>query len=542
MDDVYYPTRGPLRRCLPADPYTSHDFPLSVRLNTTFPQTVPNSPSDSPHPMQRSLDAFRAPTRRARIHPTEQLLVTVVALHLIFLPWALGTMHVWSQIVSVCLSGISFVLALIPRTYDGEMSSNSAPFRLMTWPKLIRFPIFWLGLLFLGYVLTQALNPAFRYATDERGWWWVSPIKHITWLPTGMDTPFAKANAWRALMIYGSVWLTVCSVWIGLTRRKSLQMLLTVLAVNGVALAVFGLVQRALSFDKIFGFWTPPANYFVASFIYKNHAGAYFNLMLTVCAGLAYWHYVSGQRRLEKSTPSGLFMFFTAVVTIIVLFSHSRASTLLMIVFQIVALVIFTVRELVLTPVDHRRPFATGILVVALSAFIALGIFTLRTESVYGRLKALATDDVAASITNRQLAAKATWDMFKSKPLTGWGAGSFRFAFPQFQQKYPPITAPWGTRLYWEHTHNDFLEYCAEFGIIGSGILLIALFAGAAGMLRVHFWENPASLLISAGLILTLAHCWVDFNFYNPAILISWCVLWPLLIRWTELEDARTKT
>ena len=487
------------------------------------------------------MDVFRAPGRRVPIHPRERLLVGTVAVHLVFLPWALGTVHVWSQFVSLGLSSLSFIFALLPRSYDADHNSHAAPFRLFTWPKLIRFPLFWLGLLFLGYVFTQALNPAFRYTlTPDKLGWFMSPIAHLTWLPTGMDTPFARANAWRSLVVYGSVWLTVCSVWTGLTRRKSLQTLLTVLAVNGVALAVFGFVQRGLGWDKIFGFWQPPASYFVSSFIYKNHAGAYFNLMLTLCAGLAYWHYTRGQRRLEKSTPGGLFMFFAAVVTMIVIFSYSRTATFLMLGFQIIAFGTFILRELVLGPSDHRRPFATGVLVLGIGAFVALVGYALKNVNVYARAEIVFADGLEKTGRSRNLAADATMEMFRDRPALGWGAGSFRFYFPNYQVRYPEITtAPGVKRLFWEHAHNDYLELLSEVGLVGTGILMAALVIGVVALLRTHFWENPASLLIALGLLQTLAHCWVDFNFYNPAILITWCTLWPVLIRWTELEEAR---
>ncbi len=501
---------------------------------------MPNPPSDSPISPHRSLDAFRAPTRRIRIHPVEQLLVTVTSLHLLFLPWALGTMHVWSQLVSLGFSILCFSVALLPRTYDGESSGNSAPFRLLTWPKLIRFPIFWLGLLFLGYVLSQALNPSFRYTLtpDQRGWF-MSPISHITWLPTGMDTPFAKANAWRSLVIYGSVWLMVCAVWVGITRRKSLLTLLTVLAVNAVVLALLGFAQRGLGLEKIFGFWQPPAHYFVASFIYKNHAGAYFNLMLSLCAGLAYWHYSRGQRRLDKSTPGSLFMFFAAVVTLIVLFSYSRTATLLMLVFLIISFVVFFLRELIFTRVEHRSSFTTGILVLGIGASVGLVGYALNNVNVSSRIQIVFTDGLEQTGRSRTLAASATADMIKDRPVLGWGAGSFRFHFPKYQQKYPSIFIVDNRMLFWEHAHNDYLELWAELGLVGTGLLIIALFAGGVAMIRVRFWKNPASLLITLGLLQTLAHCWVDFNFYNPAILITWCTLWPILIRWTELEEAR---
>ena len=484
---------------------------------------------------------FRAPSRRVPVHPLEQVLLIVVSAHLVFLPWALGARDLWSQLVSLGLSSLSIVIALLPRTYDGDLINNALPFGLRTWPKLFRFPIFWLGLLFLGYIVIQALNPAFRHTiTPDKQGWFMAPIAHLTWLPTGMDVPFAQAGPWRALIIYGSVWLSVCAVWVGFTRRKSLRTLLTVLAVNAVALAILGFVQRGLALDKIFGFWEPPASYFVSSFTYKNHAGAYFNLMLTLCAGLAYWHYVRGQRRLDKSTPGGLFMFFAAVITLIVLFSFSRTATFLMLGFQIIGFGIFMLRELVLTPADSRRPFATGVLLLGIGSFTALVGYALNYENVYSRINIVFTQGFEATARSRNIAAEATVDMFKDRPVQGWGAGSFRFYFPNYQQHYPTIFTEDGRRFFWQHAHNDYLEFLAELGLVGTGLLVIGFVIGCVALIRVRFWSNPATLFVVLGLVQTLIHCWADFNFHNPAILLTWCTLWPVLIRWTELEEARS--
>ena len=447
-------------------------------------------------------------------------------------------MPAWSQGVSLGFSVVSMILALWPRTHLSAYRSSAPPFGATQRVSMLGLPLFWLGLLFLSYVLIQALNPAFRYVADARGWW-LEPIAYNRWLPSGTETPFAKANAWRALILYGSAWLTVLAVWIGCTRRKSLQILITVLAGNAVALALLGFVQRGLNAEKIFGWWTPPAPYFVASFIYKNHAGAYFNLMLSLCAGLAYWHYTRGQRRLDKSTPGGLFFFFAAILSLIVLFSYSRMATLLMVGFQIVAFAFFLGRELLWAPVDHRRPVAAGVLITGVAAFIALGIYTVRNESIYARMQVLVSESVPDSISGRQQAASATWAMVQDQPLTGWGAGSFRFHFPQYQREFPAIYEK--GRLFWEHAHNDYLELLAELGLIGGSVLVIGFLLAVITLVRTRFWTKPLSVLIFAGLLQTLAHSWVDFNFYNPAILITWCTLWVVLIRWTKREESASK-
>lgn len=56
------------------------------------------------------------PARLPPIHPFEKLLVGLVALHLCFLPWALGATHFWSEEISLAFSILGFLLALLPRS------------------------------------------------------------------------------------------------------------------------------------------------------------------------------------------------------------------------------------------------------------------------------------------------------------------------------------------------------------------------------------------------------------------------------------------
>ena len=140
-------------------------------------------------------------------------------------------------------------------------------FRLVMWPRLAKFPICWLGLALLAYVTAQALNPAWAYVQEGKGWWMQS-IAHRAWLPPGVQVPFERGGPWRMLIIYASIWLTVCSVWVGFTRRRALQALFILIAANGVVLAVFGIAQRLLGNGKMFGFYDSPNGSFFSSFIY----------------------------------------------------------------------------------------------------------------------------------------------------------------------------------------------------------------------------------------------------------------------------------
>src|SRR5215216_2878024 len=70
----------------------------------------------------RALDHFRATKRRLPLHPLEKAVLAIVAAHLCFLPWALGGMTAWSQITSLALAALGMIIALIPRTYAGDLN------------------------------------------------------------------------------------------------------------------------------------------------------------------------------------------------------------------------------------------------------------------------------------------------------------------------------------------------------------------------------------------------------------------------------------
>jgi O-antigen ligase len=471
-----------------------------------------------------------------RLHPLEKALLAVVATHLVFLPWALGTMHVWSQSISFGLSVVGMVLALRPRTYSEEYTGGE-PFRLHTLPKLLRFPIFWLGLVFLLYILIQALNPAWEFVRNDR-FWWLQGVSCIDWLPTGLRTPFAQANPWRSLMIYASAWMTVCTIWTGFTRRKSIRILLIVLAMNAFALALFGLIERALHAKKIFWFWQPPANTFVASFVYSNHAGAYFNLLLAICCALAFWYHRRRVRRMERSSPAVVFGSFALVLVMIVLYSFSRGAIVLMAGFLAVVVGAAGVRSFTSRDTD-RSPLITVVLSLLFLGFLGLGLASLKTGGLIDRLDTLSKGVEDVSAKSRLVAAQATWEMAQDNLVTGWGAGSFRFYFPVYQVRHPEITMDEGRRVLWEHAHDDYLELLAEVGAIGCGILVAGFLLYIARLARLRVWRHPAAAVLLLGCLVMMIHAAFDFPFFNPAILITWCALWPVMLRWLEIEQQR---
>lgn len=472
-----------------------------------------------------------------RLHRFEVLLLVVISSYLCFLPWLYGSMSPLSQQIGAGLAFTAFFLALIPRCYSHQ-AGHQASFQLIMWPKLLRFPIFWLGLLLLIYITLQGLNPSWEFRSSGK-LWWLHKIKHITWLPTGLDTPYLRMNAWRMLTIYGSAWLLVCALWVGVTRRKSILILVNAIVINATLLAIIGIAQKIAGNGLMLWKFDPVAPYFVSTFIYKNHAGTYFNLVLAATTSLALWHTFRAKERLARSSPAPLYAFCAVVIGGVILLSGSRGAILLLSVQLLSIAGVFLIWNV------RRNATKTGrfiLCLVALGCLILAGlsgknILPERTAAKFDRLFGEKTD---VSVSSRRLVALCTWQMAKDKLLTGWGAGGYRFYFPVYQKKYPEIMFnPYsrGHRLRWEYAHCDYLQFLAEVGLIGTAI---AASMGAAWLVllrRIQVWRQPACLLLLGGVAVTLIHSLFDFGLYNPAVLVTCCAFLPIACRWTELAE-----
>ncbi|MBL9218362.1 MAG: O-antigen ligase family protein [Opitutaceae bacterium] len=491
---------------------------------------------NNPPSSARLLEHFRAPKHRLPLHPLERAVLAAVAIHLCFLPWALGTMHVWSQVTSLVLSALGLGIALLPRHYTGDQSGGPA-FRLYPWARLVRFPLFWIGLALLAYIAVQGFNPSWVWERNAAQWW-LRRVNDIPWLPTSIDTPWERFNLWRQFIIYASAWLTVCTVWIGFTRRRSLQLLLTMLLGNAVLLAVLGFAQRFVASSKFLFFMEWPIGHTAfASFIYRNHAGAYFALMTFIAVSLAIWTFTQGERGGRKSTPAGLLFFCAVFLTTAVFFSLSRGASLTLMIAWLAVAIWFWLsqRRSPASGGTHRGVYAAVVLL-----FLGVIGFTMREvdfSSVQSRFDSLAKnyENVhVESVQARLQAYAAASIMLGDSWQRGVGSGGFRYLFPEYIKKHPDVYA--GGRMFWEHAHNDWLQVPIELGAGGTVLVLLG-----AGWWLLVFYRNRVvwhSLAVPGliGCAQTLAHAWFDFPFQNPAILCTWLALIAISARWIELD------
>jgi len=118
---------------------------------------------------------------------------------------------------------------------------------------------------------------------------------------------------------------------------------------------------------------------------------------------------------------------------------------------------------------------------------------------------------VTSSLKGRLEFWRVAFDLFKSKPILGYGNGTF---FSAYYIEYG--MNEWYSRF----THNHYLQMAAEIGAVGVGLFLVFLWTSFRGVIHnakqsekpIFFWG------MVAGLVAFLLHIGVDFSWNFPAV------------------------
>jgi O-antigen ligase len=119
-----------------------------------------------------------------------------------------------------------------------------------------------------------------------------------------------------------------------------------------------------------------------------------------------------------------------------------------------------------------------------------------------------------AGAGDRLAIVKDSLKMVASRPVLGWGLGTFPEIYPSFRSFY--------TNYFVNEAHNDYVQMAVETGLIGFalGCWFIALFF-SRGLRRIESWRTEvraaATLASIIGVTGILVHSLSDFNLQIPA-------------------------
>ena len=406
--------------------------------------------------------------------------------------------------------------------------------RTAAWTAIRRDPVFVLGLLFLVYLAVQWLNAGRTQYFD---------VGHQRWTYTdppwrNWPSAFAREDAAQMLAWFFPVWAIALAIRSRLLDRHDLRRLLTFLAGNAGVLAVFGLVQFASGTRSIY--WSQPlSGHFFASFAYGNHAGPFFVLAGGLALGLLCREAFDVRGR-PADDSSGLRLRHPGRVAFLLPIAlmcgvganmgFSRAGILLSAALGIFAASYLWIRAWSLLRPAGRLNLAAlslgvlGTLYFLVAGFGEVGIrkeFTLRPADP--ETLRTAWDRIDLELGRRPRFARAALAIWREHPWFGVGGWGYKYLVASHvpEEFWPALE-----RRGWANVHCDALQFLAEFGLVGAGLLFAALGVLVRDVVRTcRCRQNAFCVLGAASLLSTLAFSCIDIPFRCPAILYTWVAL-----------------
>ncbi len=263
--------------------------------------------------------------------------------------------------------------------------------------------------------------------------------------------------------------------------------------------------------------YAPYEGRLASTYICPNHFAHILQMLLPFCLALLF------------IPQAGIFLRILAGYSMVVFiptlyFTESRAGMLGSILALGLTTCLLALRK-------SKKLFIALVVVVPLSAIILLvgawkysEMFQRRMAPVVAFLSEAKTEGFSNTSTKdfRPLTWLDSIDMVKAAPATGFGPGSYRYAFPEFRKRCEVA------RMVSGHPHNEYLEVATEYGLVGFGLFALAW---CYALLRIllfslrtqnvhHAFLAMAFLGTAVG---TMLHSFFDFQMhvFQNALLFS---------------------
>jgi len=305
-------------------------------------------------------------------------------------------------------------------------------------------------------------------------------------------------------------------------RHKRLRWLGYAIVLSGVFQAVYGSLMTLSGLE--YGFFHQKEHYTglaTGTFINRNHLAGYLELCLAVGIGLLIAQLTDSTnttwRQRLRSVLSWLLSekmrlrLFLVIMVIALVLTRSRMGNTAFFASMMIAGVIGLL-------FSRHATRSTVILLVSLIVIDILIVGAwFGVDKVAQRLKTTTFDSEI-----RDEVDIYTIPYWQDYLWTGSGLGSFSTAFPRYQDQ--------DVGGYFDHAHNDYLEFGAETGIIGilligSIVLVCLILALLAQYKRRDSLCRGMAFSVVMGIIALLIHSSVDFNLQIPANAATFIVI-----------------
>lgn len=249
------------------------------------------------------------------------------------------------------------------------------------------------------------------------------------------------------------------------------------------------------------------------TFVNRNHLAGYLELTLSVGVGMLVATLSQGSRSGWRDKMRGLMdtilgpkmrlRIFLALMVIALVLTHSRMGNSAF--FS--SLLICGLTLMIMQRKLHKGALILFVSLILIDSMIVGQWFGF--EEVVQRVQ-----NTTAAGELRDEVVRDTLVLLQDYPLTGSGLGSYASVYPQYQQA--------DVRGFFDHAHNDYLEFAVELGLIGMGplatLVLLSLYMALKTMYqRRDQLAKGVAFASSMGIIALLIHSAVDFNLQMAA-------------------------
>src|SRR3954469_4104121 len=307
-----------------------------------------------------------------------------------------------------------------------------------------------------------------------------------------------------------------------LRRSSQARKIAVILAIYGVALAAFALLQGVAPNGKIYWLRRPlMGGWIYGPYVNHNHYAGLMEMLAPIPLVISLSRLAEEKTRIAAGAAA-------AIMVCTIFLSGSRGGMLAI----FAALAIFAV---ILVRQKRTARIALGLVafaVVLVSLLVWLGgkQLTDRVASISTEARGEISGGMRLSIDRDGIR------MFAHRPWLGWGLGTFPVVYPQFRSFY--------TNFFVNEAHNDYVQLLAEMGILGfSAMLWYLVIVYRQALRKIGKWttqvSDAATLACTLGSVGILVHSLVDFNLQIPANAMLFYVLCTIAAAPPLLQRAR---
>ena len=294
---------------------------------------------------------------------------------------------------------------------------------------------------------------------------------------------------------------------------KRIKTLMLTIIVTGLFQAMYGSLEVLLGLTNSLVFQLPVKNIATGTFVYKNHYANYLMLSLSVGVGYLVSTLISVS---PKSKKARLRHFLNTLL-------NGKAAVRIALAIMVIALVMSRSRMgntaffasmtavglLALILIKKR---SKGLTLLIVSLFL---IDTLILSAWFGLDKVKdRLENTTLTQETRDEVIRDSIPILKDFAITGSGMGSFYTLYPKYQGE--------DVNAFYDHAHNDYLQFAIEAGIIASAVLLVVpLYSFISALKAMRKRKNPLMQGLSFGCLMAIVgmfiHISVDFPLQAPA-------------------------